>query len=202
MMRALVFCEGYQDRSFIGSWLECRHGCSRSGVASGHKGVHAKLTTAGAEILIVPTDGFANLPMRIRAMLKLEPVARCAIIVDTDGFPSADRATGIRQSIEGVEGLPPTDVAFWDPRLEQHIEDALRDVFPERMAAVDAFLESRPDPTAQGKEAAFTYCAAWKPDSFGEHFFSWAWQHHGLAESLERRLPRSARDAISAIGAL
>lgn len=202
MRHALVFCEGYQDRGFIGEWLERRLACPRlAGLevpAIKVKDAHTKRTPSGRDVLVIPTHGVDRLASKLKDIAKnhAEQVDRCLIVVDADDRHVEERQRAVRQSVEGAEGLPGTfDVVCWRPRLEQHLEDALRELFPRRLAAVDAFLGTRPDPTSTSKEAAFTYCSAWRPDNFGDAFFAWVWQDEAVATKLEGRLPE-VREAL------
>lgn len=189
MKPALVFCEGYQDRSFLNAWLDSL-GCQKAEAPfTAPKGTYWKRSVGGREIAIIPVGGFAKMAQTVKDVVKAVDVDSCLLVVDTDDSSDTScrsRRDQMTEAVKNAQGLPSNlEVVCWVPQLETQIENALRACFADRMEAVDAFLKGRPAPPKRtGKEAAFTYCAAWEPDSFGEDFFGWVWREAEVARTL------------------
>ena len=100
-----------------------------------------------------------------------------------------------RRITESLRGRLPTgstlSVACWEPRLETVIEQGLRETHPERFPAIDQFLSIRVEPPrATGKEAVHSFCAGWRPDSFGDDFYGDVLREPAQRASIEVRMPR------------
>ena len=208
MRHAAIICEGFQDRAFISQWLEGL-GLGRAPTGSVLRtkkgGTYEKADAAGRHVAIVPSMGLQNVVTDAALIIKndSDSLERVLLIVDTDDKDPTAAKTAIQQSlaaasrtshpaaadssqiIENVE----VRVEAWHPRLESIIEDALRAAAPVRLAHAEAFVANRPAPLpSTGKELAFSYCAAWVPDSFGEDFFAHVWRDPSIRPHLEARL--------------
>ena len=201
MKQAAIFCEGYQDRALISSWLDER-GAVRAPV--NRRDVFKKRLGDRLEIRIVPMKGSNKLGQYIGDYLvEATTYERLLVVLDADELTAEERERRTRAALASVVPSGTVlDVAVWMPRLESHLERALRKTWPDRMVAIDAFLGSRPSALPRGgKEGAFSYCAGWEPDTFGEAFYGWSVRNPATRSALEAEVPGFAQ-AIDRILAL
>lgn len=94
----------------------------------------------------------------------------------------------VRWETEGhhVPGVPTRQT------LERLVCTALVVAYPDRGPAVDAWLESRPDPPSPTpKESAWSHMAGWYAEHGCEAFYKLVWQDAAVARELESRLRES-----------
>ena len=72
--------------------------------------------------------------------------------------------------------------------LERIVCSALASVWPDRATAVQAWLDSRPNPVASPKAASWSFMAGWFPDHGSEAFLKLVWATPEVANELERQL--------------
>jgi hypothetical protein len=195
---SLVVCEGYQDRGFVGAWLErladdaglaCTNLTDDSRRAIKRlKRTHAK-RVGEREIYIVAAEGLPDVVPVAAAITKVHSASidRVVLVVDADTVPIANRREAVLESFR-TKSSQPVDVVVWEPQLELLIERALREATPARIAHIEQFLKSAPTPATTRKEASFTWCAAWEPDWFGDTFFQRVWDDATVRASLETQL--------------
>ncbi len=204
-----IVCEGYQDRSFFSGWLDYVYSAQKYDLPKGHRlagrGVYCKQIPQKHSVVIVPAEGKSKVAQTSADYSKnsAAELRRILMVVDTDRTePAASRSNMLSSycSERGID-LPNTQtttvadrtievrVEVWHPTLEAVIRGALDVACAGEMSAVDAFLANQPNrPTKPtGKEPAFTYCSAWRPDSFGDDFFAHVWRDQQIREALLSR---------------
>lgn len=77
----------------------------------------------------------------------------------------------------------------WQQTLERLVCSALRAAYPERAAAVAAWLASRPAPPASTpKEHAWSFMAGWYADKNCDEFYQAVWRDEAIVRALRARL--------------
>ena len=205
MSHAVIVCEGYQDRQFISEWLDRRGMRKADKQAIPFKDTYEKVNSAGLRISIVAAMGKSKVLPVLEKFIELNsmPVAAWMVVTDTDGVDPKAAHQSLRQSLDQrFPNGPRVELAQWHPILEGLIDSALLAAYPSRMSHVAQFLDTRPEAHAStGKEKAWTYCAAWETQFFGDAFYGQVLRDNQLRPLIEAQLPEfSARiDALLAL---
>lgn len=193
MTRRVILCEGYQDRAFIGEWVD-QLGWRADLNDRFARGAHTKVF-GEHRLSIVPVDGKDNLLSRLTDLFAVKAggeVSHWLVVTDSDELSLEDAADRWNKKLAATPGVR---VAFWNPRLEGVVEAAVRIVFPARAAAIDSFLQSRADaPPATHKEAAQSFCAGWASEAFGEAFFAHVLRDPRLREEIKSLVEDFSRE--------
>lgn len=201
-----IVCEGYQDRAFFSGWLDYLYSAKKYDLPKSHRlagrGIYCKQIPQRPSVVIVPAEGKSRVAQTAADYAKngATELSRVLIVIDSDGLePSASRSSMLSSycTTRGIE--PPAAeatlvadrkievrVEVLHPSLERVIRTALGATYADEMRAVDDFLGHQPNRPAKltGKEPAFTYCAAWCPDSFGDDFFAHVWRDPQVRDAL------------------
>lgn len=132
-----------------------------------------------------------------RAQSVHDRLVRSGVEVTREG-PSWRLASGVLVHLAlwscegpGGEGVPNAHT------LERIVSTALARSYPDRAAAVQAWLDGRPAPPNHGaKEHSWSYMAGWYADKGCDAFLSTLWEDPRLAAELERVLSESGVEAI------
>jgi hypothetical protein len=141
---------------------------------------------------------------------------RVQSVVERFGASGSVRSTGLgRYVLEDETNLgvilwetadPPAPELPSKQTLERLACAALRDVYPDRAKAVEAWLRMRPNPGAEGCEAlgekafAWSHMAGWFSEHGCDEFYQRMWRTEPIARALEERLsPSGARELVSAL---
>ena len=134
---------------------------------------------------------------------------RIATVVDDADF---DRATSTLRLTDGTEvRLLPITWCCADPssgslphrqNLERLIVSACCEAYPDRGAAVETWLASRPtppiDPSAHAKSYSWSHMAGWFPSPGGNEFFRALWRDDAIRAALAKRMSATGIDAVLA----
>ncbi len=192
MKHAAIFVEGYQDRAFINQWLEL-HGLTRALKQPG-KGIFVKVIPSGSELWLLPTEGTSGLSVVFGDFVAARgsDFDQYLVANDSDLLSAPEAERRITESLRGRLPAGSTlSVSCWEPRLESVIEQGLRETHPERFPAIDHFLNNRvAPPRVTGKEAVHSFCAGWRPDSFGDTFYGDVLREPAQRASIQARMPQ------------
>lgn len=194
-MNSLIVCEGYQDRAFVGAWINWLRKKDNAPVRSvmeekeqrvRAKGAHVK-ACGERQLCIAPAGSYEQVTTHAADLLKANAALldRACIVVDADDQNPAEREKAVTASLRGKGYSGPLDVIIWAPQLETIIEQALRGLNSAAMTAIDEFLTKAHPTAGTKKERAFVYCAAWELDNFGESFFGFVWKNAEVRKHLE-----------------
>lgn len=194
-MNSLIVCEGYQDRAFVGAWVNWLGQRDKTPVRSvtqekdqqvRAKGAHVK-ACGNRQLCIAPAGSYEKVTAHAADLLKANSALldRACLVVDADEQAPKDREKAVTDSLRGKGYAGPLEVIVWAPQLEAIIEQALRGLNASAMTAIDEFLTKAHPTAATKKERAFVYCAAWEPDNFGESFFGLVWRDGAIRQHLE-----------------
>lgn len=209
-MNSLIVCEGYQDRAFVGAWINWLRKKNNAPVRSvmeekeqrvRAKGAHVK-ACGERQLCIAPAGSYEQVTTHAADLLKANAALldRACIVVDADDQTAIAREKAVIDSVRGKGYSGPLEVVVWAPQLESIIEQALRGLNATAMTAIDEFLTKAHPTAATKKERAFVYCAAWEPDNFGEAFFGFVWKNEKVREHLEPLLSSFEPKLIQMLG--
>lgn len=199
-MNSVVYCEGFQDRAFVSAWIDWLAEREERPISPVRDEQSRRLRiershvkqSKDRQLSIVAGDGDSDLAERAALLVRKYGalIDRLVLVVDADEHTAADRrqqlATAFSSKAPGYTGQP--SVLVWEPQLEIVIERALRAARPSALGSIDAFLQTAVDVSKTDKETAFTFCAAWEPDSFGDTFFQQVWRLVDVRDRLQADL--------------
>lgn len=225
--QVLVVCEGYEDRAFLGAWLEylgmSEHRVDPWGrpVAGGEFGyVHGSRF-----VRVVPSHGRPLLPVVAATYLRghpTRPVERLVLCHDLDknaptpvsaGRDDVKHAVEVRIGESAIADIA-IEAIVWgsdDPAgtrgvpdlqtLERLVTSAIAEIHPDRAASVTDWLAAAPSlEGSEHKAVAYSYLAKWHADAGCDRFYRAIWDDTRVRPHLERRLRATgAWDILAAL---
>jgi len=191
------------------------------------KGQHAYLSASDEFLRVVPCGGRDNILRAVRVRLRQRTSKALAhVVINVDGAdafsaeaigalvaefdPDAKKLGDYQYLLD--HGLTRLSVVLWqapdkhadglpgEQTLERLVSAAILAAYPERGPAVQAWLNSRPEPPpkASVKDYSWSYMAGWYSERGCENFFSALWEDDpAIARELASRLEQSGAMRIA-----